>query len=175
MAKIDELKALATDLRKRLRQVDQLTGRSSERDRDTRRKRDVRATAKEVQIPACADPERRILLESDDTEWLRYYFHELFWYPFTTQQLEMIEAIRNAIRYGGDQSLADSRGEGKTKLFERTLLKYTLQGVIKFSVLFAATGSAAQESQQSIFREFEIKRADEALSTNRTLGFPELR
>jgi hypothetical protein len=30
----------------------------------------------------------------------------LFWYSFTTQQLEMIEAIRNAILYGGDQSLA---------------------------------------------------------------------
>ena len=52
----------------------------------------------------------------------------LFWYPFTTQQLEMIEAIRNAILYGGDQALAASRGEGKTKIFERMLLKYTLAG-----------------------------------------------
>src|SRR5262245_983066 len=155
MAKLDELKALAADLRKRLRQVDRLTGRTSERERDTRRKRDVRATAKEVQVPLCADPERRALLESDDTEWLRYYFHELFWYPFTTQQLEMIEAIRNAIRYGGDQAIAASRGEGKTKIFERTLLKYTLAGVIKFSVLFAATGSAAQDSLQSIMGEIE--------------------
>ena len=42
-------------------------------------------------------PSGASLLESDDTEWLRYYFHELFWYPFTTQQLEMIDAIRNAI------------------------------------------------------------------------------
>jgi hypothetical protein len=155
MAKLAELKALAADLRKRLRQVDQLTGRSSERDRDTRRKRESRAASKEVQVPACEDWERRTLLESDDTEWLRYYFAELFWYPFTTQQLEMIEAIRNAIRYGGDQSLAASRGEGKTKIFERMLLKYTLSGVIKFSVLFAATGSAAQDSLQSIMGEIE--------------------
>ncbi len=155
MAKIEELKALAADLRKRLRQVDQLTGRSSERDRDTRRKRELRAASKEVQVPACEDPERRTLLESDDTEWLRYYFADLFWYPFTTQQLEMIEAIRNAILYGGDQSLAASRGEGKTKIFERMLLKYTLSGVVKFSVLFAATGSAAQDSLQSIMGEIE--------------------
>jgi hypothetical protein len=155
MAKLAELKALAADLRKRLRQVDQLTGRSSERDRDTQRKRELRAASKEVQVPACDDIERRTLLESDDTEWLRYYFAELFWYPFTTQQLEMIEAIRNAIRYGGDQSLAASRGEGKTKIFERMLLKYTLSGVIKFSVLFAATGSAAQDSLQSIMGEIE--------------------
>jgi hypothetical protein len=47
MAKIEELKALAADLRKRLRQVDQLTGRSSERDRDTRRKRELRAASKD--------------------------------------------------------------------------------------------------------------------------------
>jgi hypothetical protein len=155
MAKLAELKALAADLRKRLRQVDQFTGRGGERDRDAARKRQLRTAAKEVQIPACEDIERRTLLESDDTEWLPYYFAELFWYPFTTQQLEMIEAIRNAIRYGGDQSLAASRGEGKTKIFERMLLKYTLSGVIKFSVLFAATGSAAQDSLQSIMGEIE--------------------
>ena len=40
-------KALAADLRKRLRQVDQLTGRSNERDRDTRRKRELRAASKD--------------------------------------------------------------------------------------------------------------------------------
>jgi len=158
MAKLEELKALANDLRKRLRQVDQLTGRSNERDRDTQRKRELRAASKEVQIPACEDPERRALLESDDTEWLRYYFADLFWYPFTTQQLEMIEAIRNAILYGGDQSLAASRGEGKTKIFERMLLKYTLAGVVKFSVLFAATGLAAQDSLQSIMGEIETNK-----------------
>ena len=155
MAKIAELKSLAADLRKRLRQVDQLTGRSSERDRDAQRKRELRAAAKEVQVPPCEDRERRTLLESDDTEWLRYYFADLFWYPFTTQQLEMIDAIRNAILYGGDQSLAASRGEGKTKIFERMLLKYTLAGVVKFSVLFAATGSSAQDSLQSIMGEIE--------------------
>jgi hypothetical protein len=132
MAKLEELKALASDLRKRLRQVDRLTGRSSERDRDTQRKRELRAASKEIQVPACEDPERRTLLESDDTEWLRFYFADLFWYPFTTQQLEMIEAIQSAILYGGDQSLAASRGEGKTKIFERMLLKYTLAGVVKF-------------------------------------------
>src|SRR5262245_22026163 len=155
MAKLADLKALAADLRKRLRQVDQLTGKAAERDRDAARKRQARTATKEVQIPPCDDWERRVRLEANDTEWLRYYFHELFWYPFTTQQLEMIDAIRNAILYGGDQAIAASRGEGKTKIFERTLLKYTLAGVIKFSVLFAATGSAAQDSLQSIMAEIE--------------------
>ena len=102
MAKLEELKALAADLRKRLQQVDKLTGRASERDRDARRKRDVRATAKEVQVPLCDDPQRRARLESDDTEWLRYYFHELFWYPFTTQQLAT--TVRTALDAPGSSS-----------------------------------------------------------------------
>jgi len=58
MAKLDELKALAADLRKRLRQVDQLTGRSSERDRDPRRKRESRAASKDVQVPKTWSGER---------------------------------------------------------------------------------------------------------------------
>ena len=53
MAKLEELKALAADLRKRLRQVDQLTGRSNERDRDTRRNRELRAASKRCRsLPA---------------------------------------------------------------------------------------------------------------------------
>jgi hypothetical protein len=35
------------------------------------------------------------------------------------------------------------------------LLKYTLQGMIRFAVLFAATGSAAQDSLESIKQELE--------------------
>jgi hypothetical protein len=155
MVQLDQLKALATDLRRKLKQVDQLTGRSGERDRDARRKRDVRATAKEVFISVCEDRDRRERLEGSDTEWLRHYFPDLFWYEFTLQQREMIDAIRNAIVDGGDQALAASRGEGKTKIFERMLLKYTLAGKIKCSVLFAATGSLAQDSLQSIMHEVE--------------------
>jgi hypothetical protein len=127
----------------------------TERERDAARKRASRASAKEVVIPPCADRKRRAALEADDMQWLRHYFPDLFWYDFTTQQQAMIRAIREAILYGGDQALAASRGEGKTKICERMLLKYTLCGAIKFSVLFAATGSAAQDSLRSIMDEIE--------------------
>jgi hypothetical protein len=96
-------------------------------------------------------------LEKNDKAWLRWYFDDpesplesRFWYDFTCQQTEMIEAIARAIHYGGDQSMAASRGEGKTKIFERVLLKYVLQGVISFPVLFAATGTKAEDSLDSI-------------------------
>ena len=62
----------------------------------------------------------------------------------------MIAALARAIRFGGDQSIAASRGDGKTKYCERVMLKYVLQGIIAFPVLFAATGSKAEDSLESI-------------------------
>jgi hypothetical protein len=135
-----------------------------ERKRDANRKREARAAEREVLIPPCEDRERRELLEACDEEWLRYYFAPEsespapFWYDFTSQQQEMIAAIRSAILFGGDQAIAASRGEGKTTYFERTLLKYTLQGVCRFSVLFAATGGAAEDSLESIKTEIETNK-----------------
>ena len=92
MAKLAELQALAGDLRKRLRQVDQLTGKRSDPDRDVMRRRESRAVAKEVKFPACDDLERRTLLKADDTAWLRLYFPDLFWYPLISQRSRGFEA-----------------------------------------------------------------------------------
>lgn len=131
------------------------------RDRDAERKRAERALARIVEIPKCANRRRRTRLEADDEAWLRYYFapesetEDPFTYDFTFQQREMIQAIKTAILHGGDQSIAASRGEGKTTYFERMLLKYTLMGVIHFGVLFAATGSKAEDSLEAIKNELE--------------------
>ena len=78
-----------------------------------------------------------------------------FWYDFTSQQRDMIEAIREAILNGGDQAIAASRGEGKTSIFERTLLKYVLSGAASFAVLFASTGSNAEDSLNNIKNTLE--------------------
>lgn len=132
-----------------------------ERSRDASRKRQKRAADKDVTIPPCADRERRELLESDDEEWLRYYFApesgctSPYTYQFTSQQREMIAAIRDAIVNGEDQAEAASRGEGKTTNCERMIIKYTLQGILHFSVLFGATGGAAEDSLEAIKLELE--------------------
>jgi hypothetical protein len=134
---------------------------ASERDRDQVRKRENARSARIVVVPKCADRARRERLEADDAEWLMYYFaaesgcEQPFTYSFTAQQREMIAAIRLAITEGGDQAIAASRGEGKTTLCERLLLKYTLQGKVRFSLMFAATGSAAEDSLDSIKGDLE--------------------
>lgn len=128
----------------------------TDRERDAERKRQKRAGDKLVIVPKCANKRRRTRLEKDDQAWLLYYFGKKsecpdpFWYDFTQQQVEMINGIRQAIRFGGDQAYAASRGEGKTTIAERLVLKYTLQGVVSFSVLFAATGGMAENSLDTI-------------------------
>ena len=117
--------------------------------------RQRRDSARIVVVPECRDRALRVALEADDFRWLRHFFPELFWYEWQPQQREMIEAIRRAITEADDQAIAASRGEGKTKIAERLLLKYSLQGKIKLSVLFAATGSHAEDSLRSIMAEVE--------------------
>lgn len=129
---------------------------ATERQRDAERKRDKRAQEKLVIIPQCENRQRRADLEADDTAWLMHYYGEgsgvpdPFWYTFTNQQQEMIEAFRHAILYNDDQSIAASRGEGKTTLLERMIKKYTLHGALDYSVLFQASGALAENSLDSI-------------------------
>ena len=129
---------------------------ASERDRQAERKREDSRQSRLVVNPKYENRRRRRRLEKNDEKWLLYYFgkgcgcEDEFWYPFTAQQKEMIQAIRNAIEFGGDQSFAASRGEGKTTISERMLLKLTLQGVISYSVLFAATGPMADNSLDAV-------------------------
>lgn len=82
-----------------------------------------------------------------------------FTYRFTHQQREIITAIGRAMVHGGDQALAASRGEGKTTICERLLLKYVLQGAVPFAVLFAAAGDAAADSLAEIKSAIETNEA----------------
>ncbi len=122
----------------------------NERDRDVARKRKSRSPGKDVRIPACKDLRLRKRLELNTEKWLRYYFSDIFTYEFTPQQQEMVSAIRSAIEIGGDQAIAASRGEGKTTLAECVLIYCVLLGVVKFAVLFAATGEDAKNSLEAI-------------------------
>ena len=128
----------------------------SEKQRDAERKRNKRAAERVVTIPKCVDPILRARLESDDEAWLLWYFGvgcgvtDEFWYEFVPQQKQMIAAITHAIRYGSDQAIAASRGEGKSTIAERLILKNTLAGVVAYSVLFAASGVMADNSLDAI-------------------------
>lgn len=152
-----ELKKKAAELRKTLAKIDQATGGRSIEERrkaDREKKRAERQAVSVVEIRKCQDREWRELLESDVSDWLRWFGYHEFTRQFTAQQLEMIQAILRAIKHGGDQSIAAPRGEGKTSLCEWVLMYATLTGLVQFSVLFAATGADAESSLETIRERF---------------------
>jgi primosomal protein N' len=127
---------------------------------DAERKRADRAAAKDVTVPRLTDEarKRRVSLEKNDERWLRFFFPDPpfgFWYPFTNQQRAMVRAIGDAIKHGGDQAIAASRGEGKTQIARRLLLKYVLSGQVSFAVLFASTATDAIDSLTAIRSDIE--------------------
>lgn len=131
--------------------------REHERNRDVSRKRAASKDSKDVVIGQLTTEQRewRALLEADIYEWLRYFGNEEFTREFTPLQVEMITAITNAITNGGDQAIAAPRGEGKTSVTEWVVMYAVLTGLVKFVVIFSATGSDAEEVLASIKERFE--------------------
>lgn len=152
MPTFDEARRMEQQLAQKLRKLRQLTrGKTeSERDRDAARKREVRAAAREIEIPPPQDLARRQQLEADTPAWLRHYFGHEFTRDFTGQQLDMIDAIDRAAIYGGDQAMAAPRGEGKSMIAERVTLKNLLSGRVRFGVIFSATADDAKRMLENV-------------------------
>lgn len=131
------------------------------REKDAIRKREERLRQQTIQIPQCADKRRRNRLEKNDEAWLRYYFgpgcelEDVFTYEFTAQQKEMIRAISESLDYGLDQAIAASRGEGKSTITERLVLKKHLEGKVDYSVILQATGPLASSCIDSLKHTIE--------------------
>src|SRR5215831_4205746 len=117
--------------------------RSMTRMTSAQKNREQRFVERDVSVPLCKDKRKRRALELNIERWLRFFFADIFTYPFTPQQREMIDAIRLAIEVGGDQALAASRGEGKTTICECVAIFCLLTGLCRFVVIFAATGDDA--------------------------------
>ncbi|WP_254512866.1 terminase gpA endonuclease subunit [Anatilimnocola floriformis] len=134
---------------------------SEDRNNDADRKRQSRGKGRLVEIPPCADRKRREKFEADTKAWLRWYCGEgsgspsPFWYEFTEQQREMIDAVDESIAKGHDKAVAASRGEGKTTICLRVALKNVLQGKARFPVIFGANGPGADDGMDAIKMELE--------------------
>lgn len=133
----------------------------NEREKNALRIREIREKSTTVVIPKCADKRRRKRLEKNDAAWLRFYFgpgcelEDVFTYEFTSQQKEMIQAISESLDYGLDQAIAASRGEGKSTITERIVLKKHLEGKVDYSVILQATGPMANGTIDSLKHTLE--------------------
>jgi hypothetical protein len=77
---------------------------------DALRKRKLRASLKDVKIRDPADVQRRLANSADICSFLSCHFPDVFWGDWTDQRREMVAAILNAARDGGDQAIAAPRG-----------------------------------------------------------------
>jgi len=98
------------------------------------------------------DPDRRRQLEADDPAWLRFYFPDVFYNPFTDDQLESIAECRNALEFGFNKCRAAPRGGGKSSVLKFICCKYALERRVQFPLIIAATFGKAQKTTGSLRR-----------------------
>jgi hypothetical protein len=91
-------------------------GKFNEKEYDRERKAKQRAQGRVVYIPVPKNIERRLACLADPELLLTTYFQETYYEPFTEDRRDMLQSIWRAAKYGGDQAIAGSRGEGKTTL-----------------------------------------------------------
>jgi len=110
---------------------------------------------------------RRLACLADSELFLTTYFADVFFEPFTDDRRDMHHAIIRAAMYGGDQAIAGSRGEGKTKLAIYTALYLTVRGLSRFPIVI---GKNQRKS------EAELRTVREKLQQSPLLleDFPEL-
>ena len=108
--------------------------------------RERKASERDLKIPECENPERRLKYESGKAlDWCKFYFPDTFFLPISTVQYELSEAMMMAIMYGHDEARAAPRSEGKTTVLEGTVLFAMIKGLCRFALLFAQAGPKAIE------------------------------
>ena len=133
-----------------------------EREYDKERKAAKRAGDRDLFIPSIEDADRRRQLEEDDAEWLRFYFPDVFFNPFTDEQHRTIADIERVLSFGLMKCKADERGGGKSSIIKYLLLKYSLQRKIRFPLVLCATNGKAKKATVSIRRRMASRAPTEA-------------
>lgn len=129
------------------------TERESQRDLMARKRKSER----DIVVPDIKDPARRQQLEHDDAAWLKEYFGDVFFNPFTDDQLEIIESCGRCLEFGTKQAQAAPRGEGKSSIVKYLALKYALYRKLRFVLVIAATGPKADKTTASLKRRLASK------------------
>jgi hypothetical protein len=129
---------------------------SSEAESDRQRKQRQRRAERSLTLPPVEDPKRRRELEAAGcAEWLRYYRHDQFYLPFTTNQRRILDEIMYRVQYGGQKALADTRGGGKTSICEGATAFSIVRRLLRYPLIVAANGEAANEILGNIKKPFE--------------------
>lgn len=120
--------------------------RTSQRERMAKK----RAAERDLVIPLPQDIDRRWACLDDPELFLRTYFADTFSQPFTDDRSEMLKAIIDAARFGGDKAVAGPRGEGKTRLAMYGALYLMVAGLCPFPIVIGKSQGKAQNELKTI-------------------------
>jgi len=110
----------------------------------------VRAAQDIGEIPAVVDPERKAKAEASFRFFCETYFHEVFYFAWSSDHLRVIDKIEKAVRTGGLFAMAMPRGSGKTVLCQTAVLWSALIGASPFVCLIAASAERARDLLENI-------------------------
>jgi hypothetical protein len=139
----------------------------NEKEYDRERKAKQRAIGRELYIPAPKNYELRLRCLQDFELLLETYFPSTYDEPFTEDRSAMLASIVHAARYGGDQAIAASRGEGKTTLAMDGAFCLMLAGLSCFPVVIGKNQDSASD---------ELKATRERITSSERFieDFPEI-
>ena len=105
------------------------------------------------------DAARRRRLEKDPEKWLRWYFPNVFYHPFSDGHREIIRAIVRTDAHGKDTVVAAPRGEGKTNIMRYMSIFLVVTDREKFVV----DGSWQNRAARITFQTWKVAITSERL------------
>ncbi len=114
-----------------------------------------RAFGNEVAIRKCRYPRRRDANLRDPLRFLKYYFEDRFFRPYSDDQREAIKIIEHAATYGGDEIVAAPRGEWKTETTKGMIIYIMLKRLQSFPVVIGKNATQSVALYSDIKHQFE--------------------
>jgi len=108
-----------------------------------------------VEIGPIKNLRRRRLCTEDPERFCRVYFPRICYNRFTDDQRTMITAITDRLKYGGFQSIAAPRGDGKSIITRLVSLWALFYGWLKFIVLIGANSDFARGHLRDLKSQME--------------------
>lgn len=115
----------------------------------------VRVAQEITPLPPIEQPERRMLGRYDLTFFLREYFPDTFFAPFSADHEQVIVGLEHIMLDGGRELDAVYRGFGKTTIARGGIIWGACYGHRPYLAIGGATGKAAQRHIETIRRVFE--------------------
>lgn len=114
-----------------------------------------RARSRDLKLPPVKDPARRAACLADPRLFLPTYFPHKYTFAFTPTQLEVVDAIREAMVSGTKKAVAIPRGDGKTSITEGMVIWGTAVGAIRFAAIIPATARMSRNILDNLKAMYE--------------------